>query len=1059
MKNYSSLIITVLFSVSLLAQEANDYFAPVKYRNIGPFRGGRSVSASGVVNDPLTYYMGTTGGGLWKTTDAGTSWNNISDDFFKTGSVGAVAVSESNTNVIYCGMGEHAIRGVMSSYGDGVYKSTNAGKTWRHIGLEKTQQISRITIHPSNPDIVFVAAQGAYGGATTERGIYKSMDGGDTWKNVLYVNDVTGCSELSMDMNNPEVMYAAMWHHQRKPWKMISGGEGSGLYKSIDGGETWNRLEKGLPEKMGKMAIAVCRSNSDKVYALIESDTNEEEDKSGLYVSNNAGKTWTQKSGDNRLTQRAWYYTEVFPDPNNDEVLYVLSAPALRSTDGGSSWSRIRGTHGDYHDLWINPSNSKNLCIANDGGAAISFNTGSTWTSQDIMPTAQIYRLSVDNLFPYNIYGGQQDNSSIKIANMSLGRGSITEQDWTYAAGGESAFLAFDPDDPKLVFGGSYLGTIDMLDMESKASNQVMAAPIQYLGKEARDMKYLYNWNAPIIWSKHEEQTVYHCAQLVLKTTDLGVTWTEFSPDLTRNIEERQGKGGGPYTNEAVGAENYGTISYMIESPHEKGVFYTGSDDGFVQITRNNGESWQNITPKKMEQCLVNAIEISPTDKGTAYIATTRYKFNDYTPAIYKTTDYGESWVNISEGIPYGAHTRVVREDPMDKNILYAGTEFGIYVSHNGGDSWESFQLNMPVTPILDLQIHMGDLVIATSGRSIWVLDDLGLVSQYKKQAGDVHIYKPEDAVYGSWGSPLSGNANPEDDDPADDFDGTTTYRGVNPANGVVLYYHLPKLEKKDEITLTIRNNKNEVIRTFTSKKDKDFVKNDGGAPAEPRLTKKEGLNRFVWDTKHTTMTSVPKVYIEAGFRGHKAIPGEYSVELKVKEKLVKTEAVIVANPLHKTSKDDFMTYDKFMGEMEANVIDMQTKVNALKKVQDNLGKMMSEMKKKSPEMDTTSVLFMSGIALIKKLKSWDEEMVQRKSQAYDDVENFENKFTADYLFLINQTDSDLPRVNKSSIDRRTELDGMWALLKNQADVLINNDIPAYNKMLWEAGIGALMVE
>ncbi|NNG10680.1 MAG: glycosyl hydrolase, partial [Arenibacter sp.] len=801
------LLLSLFLSASYgIAQTAESYFEPMKYRNIGPFRGGRSVMATGVVGDPMTYYMGTTGGGLWKTSDAGQRWENISDGFFELGSVGAIAASASNPNILYCGMGEHAPRGVMTSYGDGVYKSTDAGKTWKKMGLEATQHIARIVIHPTNPDIVYVAAQGALYGPNKERGIYKSTDGGLTWKNTLFVNDLTGCSELSMDANYPEIMYAAMWHHQRKPNIVISGGEGSGMYKSIDGGENWFKIEKGLPKEKGKMAVSVSPANSNKVYAVVESDS--DKDKGGLFVSNDAGKSWSMASGDNRLVQRAWYYTEVFTDPNDENTVYVMSAPALRSIDGGKTWERLSGTHGDFHDLWINTDNSKNMVIANDGGAAISFNYGKTWSSQGIMPTAQFYRISVDNLFPYNIYGGQQDNTSVRIASLSLGRGGITEQDWTYAAGGESAFLAFDPDNPRYVLGGSYLGTIEALDMQSKASTKIMAAPIQYLGRAARDMKYLYNWNAPIIKSQHEPNTFYHCAQLVLRTRDMGITWEEVSPDLTRNMDDKQGKGGGPYTVEAVGAENYGTIAYMIESPHEKGVFWTGSDDGFVHITKDNGATWQNVTPKGLQECLVNAIEVSPHDPATAYIATTRYKFNDYTPAIYKTTDYGKSWTNISTGIPYGAFTRVVREDENRSDLLYAGTEKGVYISWNGGKSWEAFQLNLPKTPITDLKVHKGNLIVATSGRSFWILDDLKALVQYQDSKNEVAILSPADAMNGTWYSPLSGNT--------DKFKGTHPYNGVNPANGMVIYYQLPKLSDSTHISLDILNSNGKLVRSFS---------------------------------------------------------------------------------------------------------------------------------------------------------------------------------------------------------------------------------------------------
>ena len=824
MKLISILLILFFQTISTFGQSLDSVFKSVKYRNIGPFRGGRSVAASGVIDDPLTYYMGTTGGGLWKTTDAGQHWSNISDDYFTTGSVGAVTVSESDPNVVYCGMGEHAPRGVMTSYGDGVFKSTDAGKTWKKIGLEKTQHISRIVIHPKNPDIVFVAAQGALYGPNQDRGIYKSVNGGKSWTRVLYVNDLTGCSELSMDMNNPLVMYAAMWEHQRKPWKVISGGAGSGLYKTSDGGETWKKIHNGLPKEMGKMAVSVCRSNPDKVYALIESDSDKEQ--GGLFVSQNAGEKWTKISSDHRLVQRAWYYIELFTDPQDEHTIYVLSAPALRSIDGGKTWERLSGTHGDFHDLWINPNNTKNMVIANDGGAAISFNRGKTWSTQNNMPTAQFYRVNVDNAFPYNIYGGQQDNSSVKISNLAVAGRGINEHHWTYSAGGESAFLAFDPDNPDQVLGGSYLGTIEVLDIKAEAGTKIMAAPIQYLGRDSKDMKYRFNWNAPIIWSQHEPNTYYHGAQVLLKTQDMGISWKEVSPDLTRNEISKQGKGGGPYTNEAVGAENYGTLSYVTESPHEKGVIWTASDDGLVQLTRDGGENWINVTPKNLAECLINAIEVSPHDPATAYIATTRYKFNDYTPGLYKTTDYGKTWTNISAGIPQGAFTRVVREDEKQKDLLYAGTETGMYISWNGGQKWQAFNLNLPVVPITDLIVKHGDLIVATAGRSFWVLDDLELIRQYHTQP--FGLYTPDAAVLGSWRSPLNETKA--------EFKGTAPLHGINPANGVVIYY---QLSDTSEVKMEINDSDGNLVRTFSSKKDESYQKYDGGPSPEPVITDK----------------------------------------------------------------------------------------------------------------------------------------------------------------------------------------------------------------------------
>ncbi|MEB8346405.1 glycosyl hydrolase [Flavobacteriaceae bacterium KMM 6898] len=1041
MKKQLLLFVCLFPLIMVFGQTAESYFSPLKYRNIGPFRGGRSVAATGVVGDPLTYYMGTTGGGLWKTSDAGQRWDNISDGFFELGSVGAVAVSTSNPNIVFCGMGEHAPRGVMTSYGDGVYKSTDAGKTWKKIGLEKTQHISRIVVHPTNPDVLWVAAQGALYGITKERGIYKSTDGGLTWKNVLFVNELTGGVELSIDANYPEVLYAAMWHHQRKPNMVISGGEGSGLYKSVDGGESWFKIHKGLPEEKGKMAIAVSPANSNKVYALIESDS--DKDQGGLFVSEDAGKSWNMVSGDNRLVQRAWYYTEVFADPNDENTVYVLSAPALRSLDGGKTWETLSGPHGDYHNLWINPNNSKNMVIADDGGAGISFDFGKSWSTQSNMPTAQFYRISTDNLFPYNIYGGQQDNTAVKIASMSTGRSGITKEDWTYTAGGESAFLAFDPDNPRYVMGGSYLGTIELLDMESKASTQIMAAPIQYLGRDARDMKYLYNWNAPIIRSQHESNTFYHCAQLALRTRDNGVTWEEISPDLTRNMDDKQGKGGGPYTNEAVGAENYGTIAYMIESPHEKGVFWTGSDDGLVHITKNGGENWENVTPKGLQECLVNAIEVSPHDPGTAYIATTRYKFNDYTPGLYKTTDYGKSWTNISLGIPYGSFTRVVREDATRKDLLYAGTEKGIYISWNGGKNWESFQLNLPKTPITDLKVHNGNLIVATSGRSFWILDDLTALSQYMPSKKGIKILKPSSAYNGSWGSPLSSST--------DEFKGTDSFDGINPANGMVIYYELPKMNDSTSISLEIHDAKGNLVRSFNSEKDLKYVKhNGGGPPPAPVLTKKEGLNRFVWDMKYPIMPGIPDVYMEANFKGHMVSPGEYTLKLVTLKETVETMGAILEIPTYKTSPGQYEAYDTLMIAMEKNVTGMHQKVNRLNAVQHQLKNIVSEL--------AASPVKSKGEELIGKLEAWDKDMVQRKSQAYDDVENFPNKFTAEYLFLLNQTSSDIPRVNQSSLDRKKELDVQWKVLEQRAIKLMETDIPDYNRELWNAGIGALRI-
>ena len=1038
--------ITAQTTADSLQQELNKTFQSVKWRSIGPFRGGRSNIAVGVVGSPMVYYMGTTGGGLWKTDDMGIGWKNISDGFFKTATVGGIAVAESDPNVIYVGMGEHAIRGVMTHHGDGMYKSTDAGKTWKAIGLEATRHIARIVVDPKNANIVFVAAQGSLSNNSKDRGIYKSIDGGTTWNKVLYIDEKTGCAELSMDMNNPSVLYAAMWEHGRLPWKIISGGPGSALYKSTDGGDTWNKMVEGLPKEMGKMAITVSRANSEKVYALIESDFSKEA--GGMYVSENAGKTWSQATSDHRIIGRAWYYIEVFADPIIENTLYVMNAPALKSTDGGKTWENISATHGDYHNLWINPSNSNNMIIADDGGAAITFNGGKSWSSQNNMPTAQFYRINVDNEFPYNIYGGQQDNSSVKIASRSFG-GGINVSNWSASAGGESAFLAFNPDDPRYVVGGSYQGTIEVLDTKSKASTNIMAAPIQYLGKDAKDDKYRFNWNAPIIWSKHEPNTFYHGAQLLLRTRDMGKTWTEASPDLTRNEKSKQGKPGGPYTNEAVGAENYGTLSYVIESPNEKGVIYTGSDDGFVHITKDGGTTWKNITPPGLAECLINAIEVSPFDNATAYIATTRFKFDDDTPGLYKTTDYGKSWTKINNGIANNAFTRVVREDTKVKDLLFAGTETGIYMSKNGGKNWMPFQLNLPNTPITDLRIHQNNLIAATSGRSFWILDDLDLFRQYKKDTNNIILYQPSQAYLATGYSELDQNN--------EEFKGAKLFDGVNPATGVVMYYQLPTLKEKEEVKIEIKDAAGSLVRKFSSKKEVvNKISGSGRRSAkEPNLTSNKGLNRFVWDMRYPTIPPIPGVYIESSFRGHKASPGNYVVTMTVGEKTSNTTATILANPLYAMGVNDYKEYDTLMKQMEGEVITMHQLINALYESRNQLELVIKNMPTDSKYANVKT----AGEELIKKLIAWDEDMIQRKSTAYDDVENFPNKFTANYLFMINQTESDIPRVNQPSLDLLKEYNTQWESLKARALELRDGLIPDLNKQLWDAGIGAVWIK
>lgn len=1023
------------------------YLSPVKWRNVGPSRGGRSVTATGVVGNPLIYYMGTVGGGVWKTEDAGQSWFNISDSYFKTSSVGAVAVSESDPNMVYVGMGEHAPRGVMTSHGDGVYKSTDAGKTWNKLGLDMTRHIAGINIHPQNPDIVYVAAQGALHGPSKERGVYKSTDGGKTWKNTLYVDENTGCADIKMDMNNPRILYASMWDHRRTPWQVISGGKGSGLYKSTDGGETWKKLEKGLPKELGKIGVSVSRANSNKVYAVIESDTYKEQ--GGLFVSEDGGEKWNRVSKDHRLTQRAWYYIEVFADPQNENTVYVLNAPGLKSTDGGKTWKEISGTHGDYHELWINPKNSENMVVANDGGAAISFNGSSSWTTQNNQPTAQFYRVNADNLFPYNLYAGQQDNTTVRIASRNTGGRSIDERNWGETAGGESAFLAFNPDDPRIVVGGSYQGNIDMHDTQTKLRKSIMVSPVLYLGMTPKNMKYRFNWNAPIIYSAHEPNTFYHGGNVVFKTNDLGKTWAVLSKDLTRQDSSKMVISGAPFTNEGAGGENYGTIAYMIESTLEKGVLWTGSDDGLVHITRDGGKTWTNVTPKGMEETLVNSIEVSPHDKATAYIATTRYKFNDFRPSIYKTTDYGKSWKKITNGIPADAFTRVVREDTQRKDLLYAGTETGLYISYNGGKEWTNFQLNLPITPIADLKVHQGDLIAATQGRSFWILDDLNMVRGYNEKLNpkDLVLFQPEDGYRVSGGSALDRVEDPEDKKP--------DQPGTNPSTGIVLYYQLPAGTPKDSlVTLEILDQKGNVIRKYSSKPDPKFTTYPGSPSPDPVLSTRAGLNRFVWDMRYATLPGVPTAFMPNSYNGHKAAPGAYQARLKAgnTEKLVSFKTL--ADPRLKAAPADFAEQEKVLIALEDGVRDIHTSVLHMRKVKDQVSALVELIEEDKTKANLTT----AGKDLIKKLTAWEEELVQNRSKSNNDFLNFESKLSAHFLYLKDDLDTDIPYVTRSQQERLAELTAAWQKSKAKMTNLINNDIARYNQLAKQANIEKISV-
>ncbi len=1018
-------------SIEPIIKLTDSLFHGLKWRNIGPFRGGRSVASTGVIGQPHTYYMGSTGGGVFKTTDDGISWKNVSDAFFKTGSVGAIAVSESDANIVVVGMGEHAARGVMTSMGDGVYKSMDAGKTWTHLGLEKTRHISDVVIHPTNPDVIYVAAQGAQYAPSSDRGIYRTIDGGKTWKKIVSVNATTGASSLSMDMTNPRILYASMWQHRRYPWIMESGGENSGLYKSVDSGDTWNKMQTGLPAAFGKSGISVSRANPERVFAVIEA----EGEKGGVYRSDDAGKTWKQVNSNRVNIARSWYYMEIFADPQNENVVYVLNAPVMKSIDGGKSFSNIPVPHGDNHHLWINPFDNKNLINSNDGGANISFNGGKSWSTQKNQPTSQFYRVITDNLVPYNVYGGQQDNSAIAIASRTTD-GGIGWKDWYSVAGGESAFIAFDPDDPETVYGGTYQGNISKWTKTSREQKSIKEYPELGLSIAPKDAKYRYNWNAPIISSPHNRTTIYHAGNVVFKTTDGGTNWTTVSPDLTKNETEKHGPGGGPYTNEAAGGENYNTLTALVESQHEEGVLYAGSDDGLLHITKDGGTNWENITPKGIDDGIINSIDISQHDPGTAYVVIMRYKSMDLNSYVFKTTNYGQSWTKIVKGLddPNG-FARVVRADKKRKGLLYAGTETGLYVSTDDGAIWQSLKLNLPVVPINDLIIQDNDLVAATSGRGFWILDDLGVLQNRSATHKSIELFKPKPSyrIFGGTSKALG--------------------QGQNPKSGVTFDYYLDNEADTLDLKLEVLQNE-KIIRTYTNKKPKDFKTWPGG-PAKPEvLPSKKGFNRFTWDFDREALPAVNKVFVFGGLSGSSVAPGNFSLRLTLEDDTSETDIVILPNPAVKSSSQDFVEQQEMLVTIENTIREMHESVNQMRSAKAQLETYAKLLKNHEP----AKALIEKGDRLTKRINNWEENLIQSKQKTFQDVINFNNKLNAQLIQLKSYVDQADPKVTKGAKERFEDLMKDWQVYKNEHKAIVKTEMSAYNELYKSLNIPALII-
>jgi photosystem II stability/assembly factor-like uncharacterized protein len=859
------LVLFLLVGGLAAAQQYNESLLKgMKWRLVGPFRGGRVLAVTGIPGDPETFYFGGVAGGVWRTTDGGITWVPLFEKQ-STSSIGAIAVSEANPSVIYVGSGEACIRGNIS-YGDGVYKSTDGGKSWKNLGLKDTRHIARVLVHPRNPDLVYVAALGHAYGPNTERGVFRSSDGGKTWEKVLYRDDKTGAIDLTFDPHNPNVLYAALYQVVRTPWSLTSGGPGSGLYKSVDGGTTWKPIDgKGFPKGiLGRIGVAVSGADSNRVYALVEAE------KGGLFTSDDAGETWTRTNDDQRLTQRAWYFTHIFADPKSVDTLYVLNTGLFRSTDGGKSLTLLPAPHGDHHGLWIDPTNPQRMINGNDGGATITVDGGKSWSPQGNQPTAQFYHVAADNRFQYYLYGAQQDNTTVGIASRT-DDGYIGRQHWYDVGGGESGYIVPDPREPNIVYAGSGGGYLTRFDKRTGQTQDITVWPVDSSGHGAKDVKYRQAWTNPILISPHDPDVLYTSAEIVFKSTDHGQSWTPISPDLTRNDKSKQESSGGPLTKDNTTVEYYDTVFTLAESPLQKDLIWAGTDDGLIHLTRDGGKNWTNVTPKDLPQwSLVSLIEASPHNAGTAYAAVDGHKLDDLRPYIFKTADFGKTWTRINSGLPEGAYVHAVREDPKQKGLLYAGTELGIYVSFDDGAHWQSLQLNLPTTPIHDLVVKNDDLAVATHGRSFWILDDIAPLRQLSAQASNwnMHLFAPSTAFRLRF---------PFDVDKRQPV-------GLNPPKGAIVYYYF-KEAPKGEVTLEILDEQGRLVRKLSSEEKKAESSFSAEWPdlevPEDRIPAEAGLNRFAWDLRVEGPRKLPgELMGELRSLGPTALPGKYQVRL-----------------------------------------------------------------------------------------------------------------------------------------------------------------------------------
>ena len=1000
-------------------------FSKVKYRLVGPFRGGRSGAVAGDPRQKNTFYFGGTGGGVWKTIDAGSNWKNISDKYFG-GSIGCVAVAPSDNTVLYAGEGESTLRGNVSE-GFGIWRSDDAGRSWRSLGLKDTRHIIRIVIHPKNPDIVWVAAIGHLFGPNLERGIFKTTDGGKTWKKVLYVNDQTGCSDLIMEPGNPAVLYAGTWRVQRTPYSLESGGDGGGIWKSVDGGETWKNISssKGLPKGLwGIVGVTVCPSNTDRVYALIENPAG------GLFVSNDGGESWTLQSSDNNIRQRAWYYTKVFVDPKNADLVWVLNVNFLKSTDGGKTFKNVGTPHGDHHDLWIDAEDGNRMIIGDDGGAQVSFDGANNWSTHQNQPTAQFYRVSTDNHYPYRILGAQQDNSTVRILSRSDGN-QITQDDWQSTAGAESGYVVADPLNPDIVYGGNYSGYLSRFDHKTGENRAVSVWPDDPLGGGADVSKYRFQWNFPIFFSPNNPKKLYAAGNVLFASENEGASWTALGGDLTTNDKLRQRSSGGQITKDNTGVEVYCTIFTAAESSVEKDLLWTGSDDGLINITRDGGQHWQNVTPPAAGQWMMwNCVEVGPFQKGKAYFVGTKYKSDDFTPYIFKTEDYGATWTKISNGIPAGHFARCLRADKRRPGLLYCGTEYGMYISYDDGANWRPFQLNLPVVPITDLTIKDNDLVVATQGRAFWVIDDLNVI-----QDGDasilqknIYAFKVNDAYR------YDGSQNPNPKN-----------AGMNPPNGAVINYYLKNIADSAKLSISIMDKDRKLIKTFSTT----------AKEAADKIDVNKGMNQFVWNLNYPPADKTEGLILWHGnVPGPKAAPGQYFYTIKAEKDSAEGNFNIKANPVYNISQQDYEEQFNFLISIRDKFTEMQKAIKNIRDIRTQLNSFTDKLGKECPK-DVKQ----AADTINKQMTAIEEALHQTKAKSGQDVLNFpirlDDKISGLYDFAASGNSAPARQVR----DAYAELSGQADLQLNKLKKIMSEDLSAFNQLIRDKALPLIGVK